>query len=249
MVNFKVGDILTNNQGSNYTIVEYRNSRHVAIEFNDSYKHQVVVRAHALKTKNIRNPFYPTVQGVGYIGVGDFTSAKGSIGREAYVKWQSMLERCYSGRDKYLAYDGCSVHPDWYNFQNFAEWCVSQEHYGMEYEIDKDILVTGNRVYSKETCCLVPKEINAMVVGLRFIGANDEMGVTYNEDTRKYVAKLRLGIHQKYIGSYKTLEEAREAYISVKKRYFKNMAIVYRDKIELKVAKALWDWDVCSANA
>lgn len=249
MDNFKVGDILTNNQGSNYTIVEYRNSRHVAIEFNDSYKHQVVVRAHALKTKNIRNPFYPTVQGIGYIGVGDFTSAKGSIGREAYVKWQSMLERCYSGKDKHLAYGDCSVHPEWHNFQNFARWCVNQKYYGAGYDIDKDILVTGNRVYSKDTCCLVPEEINAMVVGLRFIDAKNDIGVDYSEDTGKYVAKASVGKYQKYIGSYKTSEEARRAYIELKKRYFKNMVIVYKDKIEVNVARALWDWDVLDVSS
>lgn len=249
MDSFKVGDVLTNNQGSDYTIVEYRNSRHVVIEFNDNYKHQVVIRAHALKTNNIRNPFYPTVQGIGYIGVGDFTSVKGSIGREAYVKWQSMLERCYSNKDKHSAYDDCSVHPDWHNFQNFAEWCVSQKYYGAGYDIDKDILVTGNRIYSKDACCLVPEEINAMVVGLRFIGAKNDIGVDYNESTRKYVAKVSVGKYQKYIGSYKTLEEAREAYIDLKKRYFKNMVIVHNDRIELKVAKALWNWDVRNINA
>ena len=248
MSDFKVGDVLTNNQGCNYTVVEYKNSRHVVIEFNDNHKHQVTVRAHALKTKNIRNPFYPTVQGVGYIGAGDFTSAKGSVGREAYVKWQSMLERCYSNKDRHSAYFDCSVHSDWHNFQVFAKWCVSQKYYGSGYDIDKDILVTGNRVYSENTCCLVPSEINAMVIGLRFINGNSDMGVVYNESARKYIAKVCVGKYQKYIGSYKTLKEARRAYIELKKRYFKNMVIVHNDRIELNVARALWDWDVLEIN-
>lgn len=246
MSDFKVGDILSNTQGSDYTIIEYKNSRNVIVEFNDAHKHQAKIRAYALKTGMIRNPFHPSVSGVGYIGVGEFSSSANNIGKVAYTKWQSMLERCYEkdSKDlKYPAYSDCSVHTDWHNFQNFAKWFVSQKHHDAGYDIDKDILITGNRVYSEDTCCLVPPEINNMAVSLRFIGVRKPMGISYNKKSRKYIAKICMGGYQKYIGSYKTLEQASAAYIELKKRYFKNMAIVHKDRLDRKVIEALWYWE------
>ena len=30
------------------------------------------------------------------------------------------------------------------------------------WELDKDILVKGNKIYSPDTCCFVPKEVNTV---------------------------------------------------------------------------------------
>jgi len=246
MCDFKVGDAIINNQGSEFTIIEYKNSRHVLIEFNDEHKYRYVVRAYTIKTKNVRNPFYPSASGVGYIGVGEFSSSVDNIGREAYVKWQAMLLRCYeveSDESRNPSYADCTVHRDWHNFQNFAKWCVYQKYYNSGYEIDKDILVTGNRVYSEDSCCLVPAEINQMAIKLRHIGVNKSMGVSYDEKSRKYIAITRMGREQKYIGSYRTLQEASDAYVDLKKRYFKNMAIVHKERLDIRVIRALWFWE------
>lgn len=47
-----------------------------------------------------------------------------------------------------------------YFFSNFAEWF--DKHHVEGWELDKDILVSGNRTYSPETCCFVPHEINVL---------------------------------------------------------------------------------------
>lgn len=46
-------------------------------------------------------------------------------------------------------------------FSNFLKWFNG--NYIKGYALDKDILIKGNKVYSPETCCFVPYEINTLV--------------------------------------------------------------------------------------
>ena len=58
-----------------------------------------------------------------------------------------MLNRCYNpeeilkNRGRWYVYT--EVNRDWFCFQNFAEWALSQPDWNMKYELDKD--VTGYR--------------------------------------------------------------------------------------------------------
>ena len=71
-----------------------------------------------------------------------------------------MLIRCYNKKDleKNPTYKNTTVCIEWCNFQNFAQWF--EKNYIDDWALDKDILVKGNKVYSPETCCFVPREIN-----------------------------------------------------------------------------------------
>ncbi len=76
-----------------------------------------------------------------------------------------MLERCYSEKRQKIqpTYKDCTVHADWRNYQLFAKWYY--ENYpsdGEKYDIDKDILVEGNRVYSPEACMFVTRKENTV---------------------------------------------------------------------------------------
>lgn len=67
-----------------------------------------------------------------------------------YGTWNNMLNRCYS--EKYQAknptYRGCTVCNEWLSLSTFKEWFDANYRTGME--LDKDILVKGNRVYCPE---------------------------------------------------------------------------------------------------
>ena len=117
----------------------------------------MTVETGAILRGNIKNPFYRRALGIGYMGVGIYSSGvKESPDRgAAYKKWKCMLERCYGSRDL-AAYQGCVVCEEWHNFQNFANWAVSQKGFGEDgWHLDKDILSEGRKIYSPETLSLI----------------------------------------------------------------------------------------------
>lgn len=82
---------------------------------------------------------------------------------QAYQTYSSMVQRTRPGgkyQAKKPAYIGTSN--GFGDFQSFADWAVQQVGYGVPgYQLDKDLLVPGNKVYSPENCCFLPAEINS----------------------------------------------------------------------------------------
>lgn len=110
--------------------------------------------------------------GVG-INDADYIVIKGRRGdkRDAcpfYEKWKSMLLRCY-GSDAYKAktptYRDCYVCDDWLYFSNFKAWMETQDWEGKQ--LDKDLLVKGNKVYSPQTCCFLTRRVNMYLSAAR----------------------------------------------------------------------------------
>lgn len=132
---------------------------------------------------DIKNKMHPSVLGVGYFGYGVFEATnKGKI-TPAYNTWSSMIKRCYC--EKYHktrpTYIGCTVHPDWHNFQVFAAWY--HDHYIDGYQLDKDINIKGNKVYSPETCLFVSPAANtieAKAKSYRFLNPRGEIVEVHN---------------------------------------------------------------------
>ena len=78
-------------------------------------------------------------------------------------------------------YIGCTVCIEWNNFQNFAGWF--NENYIEGYDLDKDIKVNGNKVYSPVTCLIVtPKEntIKARAKSYRLTSPEGDIIDIYN---------------------------------------------------------------------
>ncbi|MBV2128190.1 hypothetical protein [Arsukibacterium indicum] len=81
-----------------------------------------------------------------------------------YMVWANMLKRCYcaSYQKKNLTYKGCSVSKDWLSFACFKSWMEQQDWQGKQ--LDKDILVPGNKIYSPHSCVFVDGHINKFVL-------------------------------------------------------------------------------------
>lgn len=122
-------------------------------------------RVDHIKNGKVADPFHITVCGVGYLGEGVHkTKVQLHNGKWApykvYTLWAAMLTRYYKSNDP--AYKDATVHPDWHNYQTFAndlpllvgfaEWCKLDS----DYQLDKDKLGNGSKIYSKTTCCLIP---------------------------------------------------------------------------------------------
>lgn len=138
-----------------------------------------------------------------------------------YQAWSSMLHRCDPAwQSKSLAhasYEGCTIHPDFIKYQDFAAWCRNQIGLGHDlwgWQLDKDILVPGNKVYGPDTCCFVPRAINAMLTHKQSNKGLYPVGVCLYRPTEGYNPSkpYKAAIGAKHIGYYATPEEAHEAY-------------------------------------
>lgn len=80
-----------------------------------------------------------------------------------YFCWKGMLERCYSPsfHTKHPTYTTCSVVKEWLTFSNFKSWMEEQKWEGKE--LDKDLIIEGNKLYSPETCAFVDAATNVFI--------------------------------------------------------------------------------------
>lgn len=242
----KVGDAFKTNQGCTCTVISYKNQTSVLIEFNDQYKHRATVRAKHLITGYVKNPYHPSVRGRGFMGTGKFSAYCDGKVTDEYKKWSSMFRRCYSeidAKDR-RHYSDCEVHEDWFNFQEFALWLTKNENYKLEYHLDKDLIFLGNRVYSSEACCLVPIEINNLLLDPKSKSRKLPLGVKVDGRSGRFIASMRMSSKNQHIGSFSDPQEAHQAYVSAKEAYVKEVAHKWRGRIDERVYDALMNWRV-----
>ena len=158
------------------------------------------------------------IYGVGY---NDLLYTRGT---PSYLAWTSMLERCYSPKYQSCGsvYEGCSVSKDWLTFSNFKRWFDDPNNgYQEGYQLDKDILVKGNKIYSPQTCCLVPSYINTLFTNRRNCRGEYPIGVRKVHSGR-FIA--RVCGDKRHIGTYDSIEEALYAYKNAKERRIREVA-------------------------
>ncbi len=151
-------DYKTNNFGI-LTILEYITTEKVKVIFkNTGYTRYTSIRE--INKGEVKDLLKPTVSGIGYLGGSDYNISVGGKMTQAYCCWKDMLKRCYTKKhlQKCPTYKGCTVVPEWHNFQNFAKWFEDNHIEG--YHLDKDIKVEGNKVYGPDTCMFVSHSTN-----------------------------------------------------------------------------------------
>ncbi len=148
-------------------IVKYHSWDSVLVRFIDT-GHESTFRSSDIRNGNAKDYFRPSVMGIGFIGVGNYTS-KSHKGR-SYKLWLGMFTRCYSDsyHKRFPTYKEYTVHPDWHNFQNFAKWYEDNHPSdGERYHLDKDIKIKGNKVYSPTSCQFSTVEDNVRAANSR----------------------------------------------------------------------------------
>ena len=154
-----------------------------------------------------------------------------------------MLKRCYSevSFKKSPSYEQCLTSETFNHYQQFKTWCNQQLGFGNTgWELDKDILVKGNKVYSEDTCCFVPKEINLLLVKHDKGRGDYLLGVDYHKNRKQFRARCS----DKHLGWFNTELEAFRAYKQAKEAYIKEVANKWKDKIDPKVYDALIKYKV-----
>lgn len=184
------------------------------------------------------------VCGVGFDSKGNYKSSDGSKPTKVYSVWRGMIERCYHPRQliRRPNYLGCTVDEIWHDFQNFAKWYENHEYSGKGYELDKDILIQGNKLYSPETCCLVPRDLNMLFTSATRARGEYPQGVHYYKPLDKFCARISIHNKTKYLGYHETPERAFQVYKKAKESHVKEMANLWFGNIEPRVYSALMDW-------
>ena len=231
----RTGEERLNNFGSKMVIKEYRNKRDIDVYF-PKYDWTAKNRGYEeFKRGSIKCPYEPRYYGVGFLGEGKYKVKENGKNTKEYIIWSGMLRRCYDPKyqEKYPSYIGCKVEDYLLNFQHMAEW-IDENYYkvlGERMELDKDILYKGNKVYSRETCMFVPQRINGLFVKHNESRGKSPIGV-YPRQSGNYRAYCndRYG-KQIPLGTYKTEEEAFQAYKEYKEKLIKETIDSYEGRI------------------
>ena len=110
------------------------------------------------------------------------------------------------------------------------------------WHLDKDILIKGNKIYSPETCCFVPQEVNILFI--KNSKRREGLPIGVYKQKNSFVAHLSKGKEQIYLGSFSTIEECFQAYKIAKEEYIKEMADKWKPLIHLKVYEAMYNYKV-----
>ena len=240
----KIGDTFKSSQGELCVVVNYISCSRILIRFSGSSSFERYVRADHLRSGSFNNPFYRSVCGVGFLGVGEHKTRQSNKKTAAYQCWNDMMKRCYneSVQKKHPTYIGCRVDDDWHSFQNFAEWF--NDNYIEGYHLDKDILVRGNKLYSAETCCLVPRKINNLFLDCGKTRGLYPIGVSRNIKTGRFVSELNVDGEPVILGYFDCYKEAHNKYVSAKEANVKRTALEWQHRIDSRVFDVLMVWTV-----
>lgn len=245
MKNEIIGKMFTNKYGT-YKVVDYINANKVCITWIDSNHHTMFAQKHDVLRGAVKNPFCPIFYGVGYFGVGKHKT-NGEY-KTIYSVWKNMLKRCYSQEDRaeWPTYEGCTVSSFWHNYQNFAEWYLTNQYRQDGWHVDKDIIQIGNKEYSSEKCCFVPAEINALFTKANSIRGQYCIGV-YKTKARPnlFNAACNDGTGKShYLGCFQTEQEAFLAYKKFKESLIKQKAEKFKEVIDPRVYQSLINYVV-----
>lgn len=213
---FNIGDTWSTNYGD-LTIVGYHNNSRIKVKFTAT-NFEKYTNAGAIKRGNVKDPYHPTVAGVGSIGL-TRSNIKGGKVKKSYHAWRGMLSRCYEKSDKENTYYGkVIVCEEWKCFEEYEKWYDENSIEG--YEVDKDLTVLGCNYYSPKTCSFIPNKINAILGKKTFNTVRKHVGlpvgVSYHKRDQVYTAQCYDGDRLNHLGYHDTAEEAFAAYKTFK---------------------------------
>ena len=217
-------------------IVECNKNSDIVVEFQDEHRAKVHTNYSNFKRGLVKNPYYPMVYKVGIAGNKYKTVDENSKSTREYMTWYHIIQRCYSDRlkEKQPAYKDIKVCSDWLYYENFYEWLHSQPnfdkwYYGKRWAVDKDILVKGSKIYSPETCCLIPQNVNCLFLKREAERGEYPIGVRYTNDGFTAVCRDPFLDRSVEIGCYSTPEKAFYAYKKYKENIIKQVAQIEFD--------------------
>ena len=241
-----VGKVCKSLNSGDFKILKYNDSYNVEIQFLKT-GYETVARLGHIKSGSVKDPYSPSVYGVGIVGTKYVYKISGVLTKE-YTLWCNMLKRCYSdtSKKKSPTYEGCEVSSKFKSYEYFYEWCHNQIGFGNEgWQLDKDLLTKGNKVYSEDSCVFIPQEINLLLT--KSIASRGEhlIGVNWCKRDKAFVARVNKNKGKReHLGYFKTEVEAFNAYKQAKEEFVKEVAEKWKSQIDDRAYEALMNYTV-----
>ena len=241
-----VGKVYKSKSSGDFKIVKYNDSKNVEIRFlNTGY--ETSARLDHVKSGNVKDSYVPSVCGVGIVGTKYPPTISGRNTKE-YDLWKSMVRRCYSDdfKNKHPTYKGCEASENFLHYEYFYEWCNEQIGFGADgFEIDKDLLTKGNKIYSESTCVFIPAEINSVLTKCTASRGKYLIGVCWHNTNKAFVARVNKNKgKQEHLGFFNTELEAFNAYKQAKEAFVKEQANEWKGQIDDRAYYALMNYTV-----
>lgn len=191
------------------------------------------------------------IRTIGCVGVGRFNPYENGNRTKLYDLWCGMLGRCYSAKvhARQPLYAQCSASEKFLNFQEFSEWCVTQQGFNLKgWCLDKDLLLAGNTVYHEDLCVFLPQDVNKLISfdKGKVSGRLLPPGVSkMKRDTHKpYKVTVSLDGENVHVGCFETVGIAADAYRTAKLHVIKMKADQHRDLLDARAYDALLNFKI-----
>lgn len=165
-----------------------------------------------------------------------------------YQVWYGVKNR----KNYNSTYDNVAVCKEWEDYGNFYEWVTSQKGWyakdvnGRSFTIDKDIksYITGDpKIYSPETCIIIPNKINNYFHLNRKLQSNRELPFGVMK-SKVYPNKYNSAFDYHNKARHKScVEEAQELYLKQKKQGLFDLVDLYRSDLEETTVELLVSFD------
>ena len=231
---YSTGLTLTSTKSGKFTITGKEGNKYLIEFLETGYSTSVSVQA--LNQRTIKDPYIPTVYGVGYLGKGKYRATERSPSGKYILNkprevWGKMLQRCYDKKrlEKFPTYTECVVCDEWLNFQNFCGWYFKQPTDFDKPHLDKDYL-SDAKIYCPENCTIIPSYINTLLLEASGTKDGKLLGASYEKREGRFKAELNpFKTGSRFLGYYDTEEEAHNVYIIAKKLKIISVVEYYRD--------------------
>lgn len=166
--------------------------------------------------------------------------------KRVHRTWNSMLQRAEPKyAERYPWYQGTAVGPAFHRFSDFAEWMVKQIGWDREgWQLDKDVLVKGNKTYGPDACVFVPREINSLFVKRAVSRGEFPIGVKREKGCQTFVAVCGIDGERVRLGKFGNPADAFDAYRNAKEANIRRVAERFKDQIDPRVYAAMLTYQV-----
>lgn len=187
----------------------------------------------------------------GWYNSGKHPTRVGNKKQKACQLWENLKQRsCEMGKgyltNRQQSYAESTCCDEWKDYSVFYEWFEEQKASGRfqeGWELDKEVLKSGNKHYCPEYCCFIPKALNCILTAPR-ADSKGYRGVT-RIGPLNYAATIQTGVGNITTKKgFKTPEEAFAYYAEQKKRHILDVLDNYRDVLQDDVVRGVEQWEV-----